>query len=53
MRKRQAAIPAIKPVLATRKRNDPVARMLQRRNYLITKTDSAVALFLNGWNVGL
>jgi Mrp family chromosome partitioning ATPase len=53
MRKMQAAIPAIKPVLATRKRKKPTPRELQGQNSPVTNTDLAVALSLNGLNVGL
>jgi hypothetical protein len=53
MRKVQAAIPAINPVLAPRKRKEPMVRKLQLWNFLITNNDSTVALSLNGWNVGL
>jgi hypothetical protein len=53
MRKVQAAISAIKPVLATRKRKEPMVRKLQSGIFLITNADSAVALSLIGWSVGL
>jgi hypothetical protein len=53
MRKMQPAITAIKPVLATRRRTKSTSRRLQSQNFLISNTDSAVALSLNGLNVGL
>jgi hypothetical protein len=49
----QAAIPAIKPDLATRRRRKSTSWRLQSQNFLISNTNSAVALFLNGFNVGL